>query len=149
MIAENLAQAKAAQIARVSAGYVLGCDQVVALGNTILTKPSDQDDATRQLRQLSGHDHVLFSAAVLYLDGMRVWSGVGCVTMQMHELSREYIDSYVRRNWESIRHSVGCYKLEEEGVRLFSAVTGDYFHVLGLPLIQLLSYLADRGDLER
>ena len=66
----------------------------------------------------------------------------------MRDLSDDYIQSYVSRNWDSIRHSVGGYKLEEEGVRLFSSVQGDFFHVLGLPLLEILSYLALRGDLE-
>jgi len=65
----------------------------------------------------------------------------------MRDASDAYLCDYVTRNWESIRHAVGCYKLEEEGVRLFSNIQGDYFHVLGMPLLELLNYLTLRGDL--
>jgi septum formation protein len=69
------------------------------------------------------------------------------VRLHMHALSQAEIAAYVSRHWESVRHAVGCYKLEEEGVRLFSKVEGDYFTVLGLPLIEFLSWLRTRGDL--
>jgi septum formation protein len=67
----------------------------------------------------------------------------------MRQSSDAYIDAYVDRNWESIRHAVGCYKLEEEGVRLFTRIDGDYFNVLGLPLLELLAFLMLRGELEQ
>ena len=76
-----------------------------------------------------------------------VWRHVGVVRMNMRDLSPAYVEDYVARNWQSIRHAVGAYKLEEEGVRLFSLIDGDYFHVLGLPLTELLSYLILRGEL--
>lgn len=148
-IADALAEGKAREVARSHhQALVLGCDQVAALGRAILTKPADPDHAHAQLSQLSGKTHHLYTAAVLFAGGVPVWRQVGVVNLRMHRLSDSYIRSYVARNWHSIRHSVGCYKLEEEGVRLFSAVEGDYFHVLGLPLIELLSYLTERGDLE-
>jgi septum formation protein len=92
---------------------------------------------------------MLHSAAVICEDGNPIWRHVGTVRLRMHDISDEFLDGYMDRNWESIRHSVGGYKLEEEGVRLFSRIDGDYFTVLGLPLLELLSYLTLRGDLER
>ncbi len=148
-IADALAEGKARKVASRRAGYVLGCDQIAAAGTQILQKPVDQGDARAQLSMLSGQEHRLYSAAVLYHDGQPVWRHIGEVRLKMHPLSAKYISDYVTRNWCSIREAVGCYKLEEEGARLFSAVQGDYFHVLGLPLIELLSYLTERGELER
>ena len=83
-----------------------------------------------------------------YEDGQPVWRHVGTVRLIVRPLSDGYIDDYVARNWDSIRHAVGGYKLEEEGMRLFSAVEGDYFTVLGLPMLPLLSWLIARGSLD-
>jgi septum formation protein len=72
---------------------------------------------------------------------------VGTVRLHMRDASDTYLEDYIARNWDSIRHAVGAYKLEEEGVRLFTRIDGDYFNVLGLPLLELLSYLTLRGTL--
>ena len=126
---------------------VLGCDQVLQHRGEMLHKPHDRDEAIAQLHRLRGDRHSLLSAAVLYEDGEPLWRHVGQVRLRMREASDAYIEDYVARNWESIRHAVGCYKLEEEGVRLFTQIEGDYFHVLGMPFLELLNYLTLRGDL--
>ncbi|MBT2131803.1 Maf family protein [Aliiroseovarius lamellibrachiae] len=148
-LADALAEFKARKISEKHRdALVLGCDQVADLGGEVMSKPRDADDAIAQLTTMSGMTHRLFSAAVLYKNGEPLWRHVGMVRLKMRELSTQYIADYVDRNWDSIRHSVGGYKLEEEGVRLFAKVDGDYFNVLGLPLTELLSYLITRGELD-
>ncbi|WP_375253794.1 Maf family protein [Yoonia sp.] len=147
-IADTLAELKAQRIAaKHPEALVIGCDQVLAMNQTIFSKPISPREALRQLQTLRGHNHQLLSAAVIYGDGKPQWRHVGVVRLQMREASDEYLTGYVDRNWDSIRHALGAYKLEEEGVRLFSRIDGDYFNVLGLPLLELLSYLTLRGTL--
>jgi septum formation protein len=114
-----------------------------------LSKPKSPEEAQAQLLNMRGKRHDLLSAVVICEGGKPIWRHVGVVHMTMRPFSEAYLDGYIARNWESIRHSVGAYKLEEEGVRLLSRVEGDYFTVLGLPLLDLLSYLTLRGDLEQ
>lgn len=148
-IADTLAEMKARKVSEKHPGaLVLGCDQVLEHRGEMLHKPTNREEAIAQLHQLRGDRHSLLSAAVLYEDGEPLWRHVGQVRLRMREASDAYIADYVERNWESIRHAVGCYKLEEEGVRLFSQIEGDYFHVLGMPFLELLNYLTLRGDLE-
>ena len=147
-VADALAEHKARRVsAKHPEAFVLGCDQVAEVRGKLVSKPETPDAARVQLRELSQHTHKLLSAAVICSAGQPIWRHVGVVRLTMRELSDAYIDDYVARNWESIRHSVGGYKLEEEGVRLVSRIDGDYFTVLGLPLTELLSYLIDRGEL--
>ena len=147
-IADTLAELKAQRVAaKHPDALVIGCDQVLALGRSIYSKPETSEQALSQLQSLRGQKHQLLSAAVIYGEGKPLWRHVGVVRLQMRDVSDTYLTDYVDRNWESIRHSVGAYKLEEEGVRFFTRIEGDYFNVLGLPLLELLSYLTLRGTL--
>ncbi len=147
-IADALAEGKAHKVSLKNPdALVIGCDQVLALGQDLLSKPKTADDAIGQLRRLRGNTHQLLSAAVIYENGAPKWRQVGVARLTMREFSDEYLADYVARNWDSIQHSVGGYKLEEEGVRLFSRIDGDYFTILGIPLLELLTYLTIRGTL--
>jgi septum formation protein len=147
-IADTLAEMKARRVSDKNPGaLVLGCDQVLDHRGTLLSKPITPEDAISQLTSLRGDRHSLLSAAVIVEDGRPIWRHVGQVRLRMRDASDAYIAEYVDRNWDSIQHAVGSYKLEEEGVRLFSGIEGDYFNVLGLPLIELINYLTIRGDL--
>ena len=148
-IADALAEAKARKIAdKNPTALVLGCDQILAQGVTIYAKPETPDHARIQLRQLRGKSHQLLSAAVLYDGTTPIWRHVGVARLTMRDVSDGYLNSYIDRNWHSIKDSVGGYKLEEEGARLFSEIDGDYFTILGLPLLALLNFCALRGFIE-
>ena len=147
-VADALAEAKARKVAaKIPQALVLGCDQVLDFEGRLLSKPASPEDAIQQLSAMRGKRHMLLSAAVIYEAGAPVWRHIGQVRLHMRDLSDDYIRDYVARNWESIRTSVGSYKLEAEGPRLFTRIEGDHFNVLGLPLLELLSYLTLRGTL--
>jgi septum formation protein len=145
-IADALAEMKAAKLSdRHPEAFVLGADQVLDFKGRVFAKPESPEEARDQLRALRGQSHKLLSAAVLYQGGQPQWRNVGEARLTMRDFSDSYLEEYLSRNWDRIRHSVGGYRLEEEGVRLFSSISGDHFTILGLPLLPLLSYLAQRG----
>ncbi|MEM7088781.1 MAG: Maf family nucleotide pyrophosphatase [Pseudomonadota bacterium] len=149
-IADALAEMKARKISdKVPGALVLGCDQVLDFEGRLLSKPETPEDAMSQLKMMRGKRHMLLSAAVIYQDGEPVWRHVGQVRLRMRASSDAYLRSYVTRNWTSICGAVGAYKLEEEGVRLFTTIDGDYFNVLGMPLLELLNYLAVKGVIDQ
>lgn len=148
-IADALAEIKAR---KVSSNYndamTIGCDQILSIDGSILSRPVSIDAARDQLRALRAKRHMLLSAAVVYHEGKPIWRHVGQVRLRMRNVSDAYIDDYVDRNWDDIKSAVGSYKLESEGVRLFDSIEGDYFHVLGMPLLELLAFLTLRGVID-
>lgn len=145
-IADTLAEMKARKIAeRFPSDLVLGCDQVLALGQDLLMKPTSPQHAAEQLQRMQGRAHDLFSALVLYDKAKPIWRHIGVAHLTMHPLTDTAISAYVQAHWASIRHAVGCYKIEEAGRSLFSAVDGHITTIQGLPLAPLLAYLQLRG----
>lgn len=145
-VADTLAEIKARKVSEKHPGaLVIGCDQVLEFDGALLSKPESPEAALDQLRAMRGKRHRLLSAAVICRDGQPEWRHVGQVRLTMRAASDAYLQDYVARNWDSIRHAVGAYKLEEEGVRLFTTIDGDYFTVLGMPLLEMLNFLMLRG----
>lgn len=142
-IADALAEFKALKADQT--GLTLGCDQILALKSEIFAKPRDRQEAAEHLARLSGQTHHLYSAAVIYEDGAPVWRHVGVARMTMHHLTPAEIDSYLEKTWPDVADSVGAYHAESHGAQLFARIEGDWFSVLGLPLLEISSYLRLRG----
>jgi len=149
-IADALAEMKARKISEKHPDrLVLGCDQVLDFRGTLYFKATSKEEAVQHLTELRGVRHSLLSAVVLYEDGKPIWRHVGQARLTTRVYSDVFISDYVDRNWDEIRHCVGCYQLEAEGVRLFAQVEGNHFTVLGLPLIELVNYLTLKGVLQQ
>jgi septum formation protein len=124
---------------------VLGADQTLARGAARFTKPRDRDDAVQQLRALRGRTHELHSALALVRDGEVLFQCVDTARLTMRDVSDRFIDDYLDMMGDTALASVGGYQLEGIGVHLFERVEGDYFTILGLPLLQLLAFLRREG----
>lgn len=143
-VAMELARAKALDVSgRVPGALVLGSDQTMSLGDKLYHKPQDLAEARSHLASLSGRTHRLNSAVALARDGEIVWDHLSCAQMTVRPLSDAFIDGYIEHCGDKLLASVGAYQLEGEGVQLFSEIRGDYFTILGLPLLPLLQALRD------
>lgn len=147
-VADALAEMKAAKVAARTGGLVLGADQVLEAGGALISKPENPGEAVTQILGLSGQTHRLLSAAVLIRDGAPVWRHVGVARLTMRTLSPGFVEAYVAQTWDEIRHSVGGYQIEAEGIRLMARIEGDHFTILGLPLLELLNYLVISREIE-
>ncbi len=119
---------------------VIGADQVLAIGDEIVQKPQSQDEARRQLQRLRGRTHELHSAAVVLHKG-RSATIADVASLQMREFSDEFLDWYLETAGEGVQTSVGAYHVEGLGIHLFSRIKGDYFTILGLPILPVLDEL--------
>ena len=145
-LAEILARAKAEDVAeRFPDAAVVGADQVLALEDRVFAKPADAAEARDHLFALRGKTHRLISAVVVVSGGEETWASVDTARLTMRNLTAEEIGRYISRAGESVTKSVGAYQLEGLGVQLFERIEGDYFTILGLPLLPLLAELRRRG----
>ena len=142
-LALKLAEAKARAVAR--DGLVVGADQILVCEGTLFDKPRDIDEARENLKKFRGRTHALVSGTVLLDDGAPVWSLSEQVSLTMRAFSDEFLEAYLLEAGDDVLKSVGCYQLEGPGVQLFEAVDGDYFAILGLPLVPLLGALRARS----
>ena len=147
-VAALLAREKATAVERRHGGRLtLGADQILSLGAERLTKPQDRDGARAQLRALRGRTHELHSAiAFVQHDAVR-FEHVGVARLTMRDFSERFLDHYLEAAGASLTASVGAYQLEGLGMQLFERIEGDYFTVLGLPLVEALDFLRRYGCL--
>ncbi|MEQ1616417.1 MAG: Maf family protein [Hyphomicrobiaceae bacterium] len=145
-IAELLAEAKARDVSERHPGaLVIGSDQVLEFEDEILNKPADLAQARAALKLLRASTHQLHSGVAIALDGEVVWSLVDTASLTMRQFSDKFLAAYIAEEGEALCSSVGAYKLEGRGLQLFEHIDGDYFTILGMPLLPLLNELRARG----
>ncbi len=145
--AMHLAELKAVKVSQSNPGLVIGGDQMLNLEGEALDKPVDLDAAASHLSRLSGKSHHLETAIVIAENGTPVWRHLARPKLTVRMLSAEFIESYIALCGDTLLSTVGAYRLEERGAQLFTRIEGDYFSILGLPLLPLLDYLRTRGVL--
>lgn len=148
-VAKVLAEAKALDVSRhFPATLVIGSDQTMSLGDRVYHKASNRAEAKETLMSLSGQTHRLNSAVAIALDGKIVWNHVSHALLTARILSEAFVDGYLDRVGDKAMTSVGAYQLEGEGIHLFSQIDGDYFTILGLPMLPLLEELRHLGAID-
>jgi septum formation protein len=149
-VAEALAEMKAQRVAGRHGGcLVMGADQMLEVDGAWLDKPTTRDAAAQTLRTLSGKTHRLVACAVVVKDGGRIWHHIDSAKLTVRPLSEDFIQAYLDSVGDAAFESVGAYQLEGLGAQLFARVEGDYFTVLGLPLLALMDLLRNHGVLPR
>ena len=145
-VAETLAELKAQRVTRKHPGaLVIGAAQMLECEGRWFDKPAGRDAARQQLKDLRGKTHRLDSCAVVVRDGERLWHQVDRARLAMRPFSDAFLESYLDRAGDGVLHSVGAYQLEGLGAQLFQRVDGDFFTILGLPLLPLLGFLRVHG----
>ena len=145
--AMQLAELKAIKVSRARPGLVIGGDQMLNLDGEAFDKPPTLAAAKQHLQKLSGKSHHLETAIVIAEDGAPVWRFLARPKLTVRTLSDEFIESYLDACGEALLSTVGAYQLEGHGAQIFTQIEGDYFSILGLPLLPLLDYLRVRGVL--
>ncbi|TPW27264.1 Maf-like protein [Pararhizobium mangrovi] len=148
-VASVLAEAKAVDVSqRRPDAIVIGADQTLSLGDEIFHKPADMEAARAHLLALSGRSHALNSALVIARGGAVEWRHSQVATMRMRVLDPGFIGRYLSATGEVALQSVGAYQYEGRGIQLFERVEGDYFAIVGLPMLPLLAKLRDMGAID-
>lgn len=148
-VADALAELKAVRVSRQQPGaLVIGADQTLDLDGRLFDKAETMAEARDRLLHLRGKTHKLHSAVVVACDGEVIWREVPAARLTMRPFTDDFLDAFLERGGESLLGSVGCYRLEDDGVQLFSRINGDYFTILGLPLMGLLDLLRRYGALQ-
>ena len=143
--ADALAEAKCLSVALRHSGYVIGADQMLACDGELFDKPADRAAAMESLKKLRGRPHHLIGAICLARDGAIIWRHIETPRLVMRSFSDAFLEDYLDRVGEAAFASVGAYQLEGLGAQLFSKIEGDYFSILGLPLLPLLAQLREHG----
>lgn len=143
--AMHLAEAKAIKVSRTQSGLVIGGDQMLNLEGEAFDKPKDMNAAANHLRKLSGKTHTLETAIVICENGQPVWRHLARPKLTVRPLNEDFIQFYLQQCGEPLLSTVGAYMLEGMGSQLFTKIEGDYFSILGLPLLPLLDYLRVRN----
>ena len=145
-VAAELAERKALKVSHERPELVVGADQTLDLDGALYDKVDTLDAARVRLLELRGRTHRLHSGVAAAQAGAVVWRELVTTTLTMRDFSDAFLDDYLAREGEAALGSVGCYRLEAIGAQLFSKIEGDYFSILGLPLLGLLDVLRARGE---
>lgn len=149
-VADNLAESKANSVGQIIPGaFIIGADQMLECEGRWYDKPADRDGARRHLENLRGKTHELITAAVIAHEGRIIWRHTEIAKMTMRDFSESFLDSYMDKAGDGIVNSVGAYEMEGAGSQLFEKVEGDFFSILGLPLIPLMGALREAGALPK
>lgn len=147
-IAVALADRKALALTGRRDGLVIGADQTLEFDGLLFDKAADLEEARTRLMMLRGKTHQLHAAVAVAQGGKVIWRDIATVSLTMRPFSDRFLAAYLAGN-EGALSSVGCYQLEGEGAQLFSAIQGDYFAILGLPMLGLIEALRNHGALTR
>lgn len=146
-LALKLAEAKALAVSATNRqALVIGADQILSCEGKRYDKPKSMKEARANLLAFRGRPHILHSGVVLVAAGAAVWNLTARATLTMREFSEDFLDAYLEEAGERVMKSIGCYQLEGPGVQLFEKIEGDYFSILGLPLLPLLDELRRHGQ---
>ena len=144
--AHELAKLKAQKLSRkYPDAFVIGCDQMLALDGEVFDKAATMAEARARLKHFRGKAHYLQNAIVIYKSGEFIWRHDSAPKLKMRSFSDEFLDTYLAQCGDKILSSVGCYQLEGLGIQLFEEINGDYFAILGLPLLPLLTFLRNHN----